>query len=140
MIDKLIKNKYVINFFLTPVIFLIFIPSFLFNSLYFLSIFYDLTIVLIYPIFLSIVNYYYHRDKGAKKFVSNSYLMISATIINFIPYFIMAVVPYLLDRSPQKGEQFGFFIIYFVAGLIFTFICGLITYLFLLRKLKTIKN
>jgi hypothetical protein len=136
VIYKLIRNKYAINFILIPIIFLIFIPTLLVKSLYFLSVFYDMIIVFIYPIFLSLLNYNYHKDKGSKKFVSNSYLMITATIINFIPYSIIAVVPYLRNNTPQNGEQFGFFIIYFASGLLVTFICGLLTYLSLLHRLK----
>jgi len=71
-----------------------------------------------------------------KDFLGNSYLMIFASIINFIPYFIGSGIPYIIKKTPQSAEQFGFFLLYLILGLIITIVCGLITYLALIARNK----
>jgi hypothetical protein len=140
MIDRLLRNKYAINFILIPIIYLVFLPTFLIKSLYFVSIFYDMTIVLTYPIYLSIVNFIYHKDKLPIKFLSNSYLMILASILNFILYFIGSEIPYFIKETPRSSEQSGFFILFFISGLIITIICVLITYITLIIRHKNLSK
>ncbi|MDD4967818.1 MAG: hypothetical protein PHT07_00130 [Paludibacter sp.] len=125
------ENKFSLNFLLIPVLLLLFIPTFFIENMEFFSIIFAVLMTMVYPVYLTLANSFYFKDKSPKDFLKNSYLMILAMVLN-LGISSLVMFEKFLDRGPEI-----LMIIFFIfVGLICTIIGVVSVYIYLVLKKK----
>ena len=120
---KILRNKYGINLITVIVIFLLFIPAMLIEFLNDWILLYGLITLILYPIYLSLGNYFYFREKSTKHFLSNIHLVVFGTILN-----LGLCIPVMIEFFVLRGPEILMIIFLGFVSLILTIVGSFVSY------------